>query len=305
MMQPLFTIATVTYNSSDWVRQAIESVLASGFTDFEYIISDDCSTDQTWEIINSYNDPRIKAFRLDKNLGEYPNRNFALSKASGKYILYVDGDDELYPDTLQKLKGYIKQYPEAGSIWGITEEYFSARNLPLLLSSEEIIKWIYLANMSFAQIGFAETIFRVDVLKSLGGFSEKFISGDTYIKKLVAAEEPVLLVPPGFVFWRITPGQASSKLPANYNGYRNNVLIDREIILAILKKNYKLPFKTIEQNIQIRNMKLLVTHTLKKGKVRDFFDLYRELGFTFKDIKYLFRKGDYSYASIINKIYMI
>jgi hypothetical protein len=175
----------------------------------------------------------------------------------------------------------------------------------LLLSSEEIIKWIYLANISFAQIGFAETVFRIDVLKRLGGFPEKFISGDTYIKKLIAVEEPVLLVPPGFVFWRITPGQASSKLPENYNGFRNNVLIDKEIISAILKKNYKLPFKTMEQNIQIRNMKLLVTHTLKRGKVRDFIYLCRELGFTFKDIKYLFKKGDYSYSSIVNKTYMI
>jgi glycosyltransferase involved in cell wall biosynthesis len=295
--QPLFTVATITYNSSKWVKQAIESVLASGFSDFEYIISDDCSTDRTWQIINSYNDPRIKAFHQNKNIGEYPNRNFALSKASGKYILYVDGDDELYADTLQKLEQYIKQYPEAGSIWGITEKYFSSRNLPLLLPSEEIIKWIYLANISFAQIGFAETVFRIDVLKNLGGFSEKFISGDTYIKKLIAVEEPVLLVPPGFVFWRITPGQASSKLPTNYNGYRNNVLIDRAIISTILKKNYKLPFKTIERNIQIRDTKLLITHTLKKGKVFDFFSLCQEFGFTFKDVKYLFKKGDYSYVS--------
>ena len=72
---PLFTVATITYNSSKWVRDAIESILNSTFSDFELLISDDCSSDNTWEIIQTYQDPRITAWRNEQNLGEYANRN--------------------------------------------------------------------------------------------------------------------------------------------------------------------------------------------------------------------------------------
>lgn len=66
--QPLFTVATVTYNSGRWIKQAIESVLASSYSDFEYIIADDCSNDDTWSKVNEYNDSRIVAFRQEKIL---------------------------------------------------------------------------------------------------------------------------------------------------------------------------------------------------------------------------------------------
>ncbi|RYZ26855.1 MAG: glycosyltransferase family 2 protein, partial [Chitinophagaceae bacterium] len=115
----LFTIVTVTYNSSKWVKNAIESVLASDYASFEYIIADDCSSDETWEIISTYSDSRIRKFRHEQNRGEYANRNFALHKATGDYLLFVDGDDELYKDALSKLATYVGQFPDAGSIWGV------------------------------------------------------------------------------------------------------------------------------------------------------------------------------------------
>ena len=60
---------------------------------FEYIIGDDCSIDNTWEIINDFNDSRIVKYRNDTNLGEYPNRNKAVTIAKGDWILFIDGDD--------------------------------------------------------------------------------------------------------------------------------------------------------------------------------------------------------------------
>ena len=301
MQAYLFTIVTVTYNSSKWVRQAIESVLASEFTDFEYIIADDCSTDDTWEIIRSYPDTRIKAFRQETNLNEYQNRNFALGKASGEYLLFVDGDDELYAGTLRKLAAYIAQFPGAGSIWGISENQLNFCRLPLLLSPSEISKWIFLANIRIAHIGLAETLFKTALLKSVGGFSTKFVSGDTHMKKILAMEAPVLIVPAGFVYWRVSDGQASSKLSANYNGFRNNVAIDKDILARMKNKNLRVPVGQIEKNIKIRNIKLLLKHTLLKGKVLDCVRLYRELQFRLSDFRFLFMKGNYDYLDELEK----
>ena len=294
-MTPLFTIATVTYNSSKWVRLAIESVLASGYTDFEYIISDDCSTDDTWNVIQSYTDSRIKAFRHDTNIGEYQNRNFALSKAIGEYILFVDGDDELYPGTLEKLSKYIAEYPGAGSIWGIPKHISDLPDLPLYLKPEETISWIYLANIWIAFVGFADTLFKTRQLKLMGGFPTIYISGDTYIKKRIAIETPVLLVEPGMVYWRRSPAQASIKLSNNYNGFINNVMIDNEIIQELKSKNLNVKIVQIEENIRIRNIKLLLKHSFRKGRIFDGLRLFKKLKFSVADIKFLFKKGKYDY----------
>lgn len=292
----LFTVVTVTYNSSKWVKNAIESVLASDFRSFEYIIADDCSSDETWRIISRYSDDRIRKFRHKRNIGEYPNRNFALHKARGKYLLFVDGDDELYKDTLTKLAVYIKQFPEAGSIWGIPSKELVGNELPVFWQPVEIIKYIYLTKTFIAHIGFAETLFKRELLITLGGFSTKFISGDTHMKKLLALESPVLLVPKGFVYWRQTPGQASGRLSKNYNGYRNNVLIDKEILSLLKQRDYDLPISLIEENINIRNIKLLIKHTVVKGKFLDFFRLMHEFGFDSKNLRYVFKKGDYTFV---------
>lgn len=295
MQNNLFTIVTVTYNSSKWVKEAIESVLSVNYDkDFEYIISDDCSTDNTWDIIQSYKDSRIKAFRMEKNIGEYPNRNFALYKATGKYLLFVDGDDVLFADTLTRLDNYVTEFPQAGSIWGIPAKQYVSFKLPCIISSMEMIRLIYLANIRVEYIGFYETLFKVSSLRKLNGFSEKYICGDTHMKKWLALEEPVLLVEDGMMYWRPSPGQASATTKTNYNGYRNNVEIDRDILSKLKSKDIlKIDRMQIEKNINIRNMKLWVKHTLKKGKFLDAIRLFRQMQFKIIDLKYLFQKGKY------------
>ena len=95
MIQPLFTVAVITYNSGQWLQQTIDSILSSSYENFELIISDDCSSDNTWELVKQYKDPRITSIRNTINIGEYPNRNQVLNKAIGRYILFIDGDDIL------------------------------------------------------------------------------------------------------------------------------------------------------------------------------------------------------------------
>ena len=292
----LFTVITVAYNSSTWIKEAIESVLASDYIDFEFFISDDCSTDDTWKIIENYNDPRIKAIKQTINIGEYNNRNFAIKNAVGKYVLFVDADDMLYKDTLGKLKSYIDRYPEVDTIWGIPKEKWPFIQLPFLLKPPEAINWIYLANLHpIAQIGFSETIFKRESLLQIGGFATDYITGDTHIKKMLAINNSILLVPAGIIFWRVSSNQASGKLSLNYNGYRNNVKIDKEVIESLKKLHAQVDIKKIEKNIQVRNVKLWVKHTIRKRKFKDAYILFKEFHFRVSDLKYLFIKGDYKY----------
>ena len=137
MDNSLFTIITVTYNSSKYVRDAIESVLASTFQDFEYIIGDDCSTDNTWEIIEGYKDPRIVKYRNESNLREYPNRNKAISMAKGEWILFIDGDDIIFPHGLDVFKYYASRYKDASMI--IQKNYLNNVVWPIKFNPKEFL----------------------------------------------------------------------------------------------------------------------------------------------------------------------
>ncbi|MBN2662839.1 MAG: glycosyltransferase family 2 protein, partial [Bacteroidales bacterium] len=96
---PFVSVLMTAYNREKYIAEAIESVIASTYQNWELIIVDDGSKDKTVEIAKQYEakDPRIKVYINEKNLGDYPNRNKAASYAKGKYLKFVDADDLIYP----------------------------------------------------------------------------------------------------------------------------------------------------------------------------------------------------------------
>jgi teichuronic acid biosynthesis glycosyltransferase TuaG len=97
------SIITPSYNSAKFIKECIESVIAQTYTNWEMIIVDDFSTDNSKEkiIVLSQNDTRIKTIFLDKNIGAAEARNIAISKAKGKYIAFLDSDDLWMPTKLE------------------------------------------------------------------------------------------------------------------------------------------------------------------------------------------------------------
>ena len=93
ILKPKISIVMSVYNESKYLRESIESILNQTFEDFELIIVNDCSTDNSMEIIKSYNDKRINIINNRKNIGVFNSRNNVLKIARGKYIALLDGDD--------------------------------------------------------------------------------------------------------------------------------------------------------------------------------------------------------------------
>ena len=91
--QPLVSILMLTYNRASFIGEAITSVLAQTYTNFEVIIIDDGSTDDTPEVVNSFNDPRIRYIKNDTNQGLIVRRKESLACAKGKYVAVIDSDD--------------------------------------------------------------------------------------------------------------------------------------------------------------------------------------------------------------------
>jgi glycosyltransferase involved in cell wall biosynthesis len=199
----------VTHNSERYVAEAIESVLSQSYENLELLICDDCSTDGTWAVVQSYQDPRIRAIRNATNLGEYPNRNQALDLASGRYLIFVDGDDILYPHGLEFMVRSLDAFPEAGLAmacpWSEKLVY------PLQLSPREVYQARYLGQAVFA-INFAHLLLRTAIARQAGGFDVRYRAGDTYIQYRIALEHPCLVINDGLAWWRRTPGQASERL---------------------------------------------------------------------------------------------
>ena len=100
----LVSIITPTYNCAKFISETIESVQAQTYTNWEMIIVDDCSNDNTKEIVEQYQkeDPRIQYHCLEKNSGAAEARNEALRRANGKWIAFLDSDDLWAPDKLEK-----------------------------------------------------------------------------------------------------------------------------------------------------------------------------------------------------------
>jgi len=100
--RPFFSIIIPTYNRAYIIKQAIESVLRQNFNDWEMIIVNDGSTDNTSEVVKPYlTNSRISYYKFDKNKGVNIARNFAIAKAKGAYILPLDSDNQLLEGSLQ------------------------------------------------------------------------------------------------------------------------------------------------------------------------------------------------------------
>ena len=122
MSQPLITIITNTRNRAHLLGRCIESIQRQTYQNYEHIISDGCSTDNTEELVRSYNDPHIKYIKVEGGPVAQMREAFAISR--GEYITFLDDDDEYRPEKLQKQLDLILTLPaEYGFIYGTMSYY--------------------------------------------------------------------------------------------------------------------------------------------------------------------------------------
>jgi len=122
-VQQELTALMSVYNGEEFVAEAIESILAQTYSDFEFVIVNDGSTDKTREIIERFRDSRIKLFNLEQNRGVGRALSFGLSKIQSKYLVKVDADDISLPTRFAEQKEYLDTHPEI-SVVGSFVEFF-------------------------------------------------------------------------------------------------------------------------------------------------------------------------------------
>ena len=105
----LVSIVMPSYNTASFIEKSVQSVLDQTYTNWELIIVDDCSTDNTDELLSKIHDERIRYFRNDKNSGAAVSRNRALREAKGQWIAFLDSDDLWIPEKLEKQISFMKK----------------------------------------------------------------------------------------------------------------------------------------------------------------------------------------------------
>lgn len=109
---PFFSIVIPTYNRAGFILNTLDTVFSQKFTNYEVIVVDNCSTDNTLELLQPLvNKGKIKFIQHDKNYERAKSRNTGMKNAHGKYLTFLDSDDFMYPDNLQDAYDFIKKNP--------------------------------------------------------------------------------------------------------------------------------------------------------------------------------------------------
>ncbi len=295
---PLVTIITVTYNSSAFVKDAIVIVLQQSVDDFEYIIIDDNSTDNTWAIINSYHDNRILRFRNESNVGEYENRNKAIGLAKGKYIVFVDGDDVTLNRGIEIAVAEMKLHPDCS--FGIVKSENPKYIGPLSLTPADIYKLEFFGG-GILNSSLANNIFRTEALKK-HHFLFGYKNSDTYTRLLLAQFSNTLILIFPISVWRLTENQTSKKINIE-NHLLQRIRFYHEKIL--LNTNFDLIDKTDFKPIYYLNYFKLIVYYLQRFKLKKIIQIRKyKLDSFFPVCQFLSKKArsnywdEYNYKNI-------
>lgn len=177
---PPVTVLMAVYNGERYLEESVESILEQEFTDFEFLIVDDASTDGTAGILEGFDDGRIRVLRNARNLGLTRSLNRGLKAARGRFVARLDADDRSRPARLQKQRDYLESHPECAVV-GSHAAYFrpsevGTRELPRPVSHEEVVAYVFFSN-PFCHSG---VMFRARAVRPLGGYDPSFRRAQDY-----------------------------------------------------------------------------------------------------------------------------
>ena len=271
MKQPFVSILMTAYNREKYIEEAIRSVLNSTFSDFELIIVDDCSSDNTVGLAKNYlADERVRLYVNPKNLGQFRNRNYAASLAVGMFIKYFDSDDIIYPHGLQLLIDGVTQYPEA--CMALSNQGDSFFKLPHMFTSEEALLQHYTKG-GLLFMGPSGTIIKRSDFLSVGGFEDYGVPSDNHLTLKLASIKPIVTVQRDLFFWRRHPDQAFEGETHDIN-IANNFIFNTSVI-----KTQKCLSPELTTFLLKNQKKIFLSNLTKlalKGKFLKVFSLYKQ-----------------------------
>jgi glycosyltransferase involved in cell wall biosynthesis len=267
----ILSVLMTSYNRELLISESIESVLRSSYSDFEFIIVDDASSDSTWSIIKEFasRDNRIKAYRNEINLGDYVNRNMAVSYANGKYIKFVDSDDIIGEKYLDFMVNQMERFPNVS--FGLSAD-------PKWLNEQANSIWtpLDLFNTYFFHgkaIGTppSGSILRRNVFNEVGGFSGKKYLGDTELWLKLSVAHNALIFPNNLYFWREHSNQQMKEEQKN-----PNIKYQRFQMILEFIENRNLLVSDVFRKLAKRNLKNIQSRLILLNLIKANFKISRQ-----------------------------
>src|ERR1035437_56395 len=262
---PTVSVLMTAYNREDYIAEAIESVMAQTFSDFELIVVDDGSKDCTAAIAGNYTaDSRVRLFLNETNLSDYPNRNRAAELAQGRYLKYLDADDMMYPHCLEVMVHQMEQFPQSGI--GFTLAPRKEWLYPVALSPQDAYRLEFLGSGGLGN-GPTFAIYRKEAFHKVGGFPSARFTSDRTLTLTLAREHPVVFMAPGLVFYRYHAAQEGMAELSNLEAFSRRARVNWEALTHPL-----CPLSKPEQAVALRNVLGLflrvVARDLLRGRLR-------------------------------------
>lgn len=251
MRRTRVSVVMSVYNGERYLQEAVESILNQSFTDFEFIIIDDGSTDGTWDILTGYNDPRIVLLCNEQNIGLTRSLNRGLAVARGEYIARMDADDVSLPERLAVQVAFLEEHPDVGLVGSppfVVDAQGGIKHVEPVPIDDLEIKWLLLFHNTFAH---SSVMFRRNVLNAVGPYSaEKIVAQDYDLWVRIARNFTVTNIPLPLIHWRSRPTGISRSLTEAQSKYAMETSVAN---LFTLLENSTPPRALVEQLCHLGN----------------------------------------------------
>ncbi|MCC6932099.1 MAG: glycosyltransferase [Deltaproteobacteria bacterium] len=242
---PAVSVVMSVYNGGQFLPLAIQSILDQTFKNFEFIIVDDGSTDNSAEIIKSFNDPRIKLL-TQKNKGLVNSLNRAVKISRGEFIARMDDDDISLPQRLEKELIAITANQSIG-VAGSYYSYIDTAGTPFAShispTLHEDLRFLLLHKNPY---GHGSTLIRKEALVKAGLYRDKYPAAEDYdLWRRIARDWLLVQIPEGLYLYRQNPEGISSKKSTVQQKSTTRIINElwKEVIPAVtalnIKKHYK------------------------------------------------------------------
>lgn len=171
---PLVSVITPAYNAESYLRDTIQSVLNQTYANFEHIIIDDGSTDNTRNIAQSFSDPRVR-YLFQKNSGQSTARNNGIAAAKGKYIAFLDADDFFLPEKLSAQINYLESNPDCDFCYCKIYHFFHRKpGKTYYFKMEHPSGYVFRELLKGNFINPLSVVLRKNILEKHGGFGPDY-----------------------------------------------------------------------------------------------------------------------------------
>lgn len=213
-MKPFFSVVISLYNKQDYIKSTTESVLHQDFKDFELIIINDGSTDNSLKIINSFNDSRIRIITT-QNKGASSSRNTGIDAAKGNYIALLDGDDLWDNAYLSYMHQAITKHTDLKVFACAIAQKYEYKEVPVPYSFKQStlfeVRDYFKSSLKYTILTSSSIVFKKDVVNKIQGFDDSIVSGqDTDMWIRIGLHFNIVFINKILAFYRYVPSSLSN-----------------------------------------------------------------------------------------------